>query len=214
MLNQTFYLIIKNPSDEIEQSVTRLNTSPKPLINTKNLQTLSFSDYWEAIKTSQGINQTTDSDQYCSFVLNELGYQDFLELKDQQKFTIADLKNKDSEPIDLTKLEIKTKAPFGGGVIKGKKKDFPSAFNFWVNSITKITIEKFEIEADLDGGTYNPISLQTLEELVTNACGNLNQIIDKNMFVSAIELQNNSTKSGCFFVETIEEYFLIDVCCS
>jgi len=98
-------------------------------------------------------------------------------------------------------------------VIKGKKSDFKSAFNFWVNSVTKIVNDNFEIDADLDGGTYNPITLKTLEKLIENSCGRLASYLEKDKFISAIELQNNSEKSGCYFVETTDEYYLIDVHC-
>ncbi|PHN06995.1 hypothetical protein [Flavilitoribacter nigricans] len=218
MKKEKFYIVVINTSVNLDEVIAKGGITPNLSINEGKLKAIEFINYEDAQKVYQKIVQplglnNPDTNYWNFLLLNEIGFKEYIELKDDQKFTLQDLRNKEEEIIDLTKLVVQTKEPFGGGVIKGNKSEFTSPFNFWVNSVTKIIKDNFEIDADLYGGTYNPISLSTLEKLVTGSCGSLNLYLNTKEFVSAIELQNNSKKSGCFFVETENDYFLIDIHC-
>lgn len=218
MLREKYYIIAENPKIGLENALHKIEVNENSITNIGNIEVLELSNYvkakaihWKLVQPL-GVNNP-DTNYWYYILLNKTGFQEYKDLRDKQLFTLKDLMNSSKEKIDLNKLTIKKRLLYGGGVISGKKEDFDSAFNFWVNSVTKIINEKFDINADLFGGTYNPISLKTLEVLVGNACGSLSDYLNAENFVSAIEMDNNFKDSGCFFVETKEEFYLIDVFC-
>ena len=149
MANGRFYIVILRTFISIDDVITNGGINPNSLYDVAKLKALEFLNYEDAWNFYQKIIQplelnNSDSNYWNYILLNEIGFKEFIELRENQKFNLQNLKNKEDEKIDLTKLEIQRKEPFGGGVIKGKKNDFKATFNFWVNSVTKTFKEEFE----------------------------------------------------------------------
>ncbi len=167
-MNQgNFYILSNHPNKDFKQVLSGIEFQKYKVeydsVNDTNILICSDLEdarkaYFELVKSKEG----ETSNYWYYIVLNEMGYIEFKALRNTQKFRLSDIKDYKNEDIDLSKLEYQFIGSFGGGVLKGKKTDFKSALNFWINSITKITNDNIGINADLFGGTYNPVSLKSL----------------------------------------------------
>ena len=213
-----FYIISNDPRKELKGRVLKNYSDPFEYEDdTQNkVEIVTISNYLDATEIYKKIrhyerqNQSPENLWYL-MLLNQKGYEEFKYLRKEQHFKLLDLRNHNKRAVNLEKLEYLNMA-MNGGAIRAKKEYYTTALDFWVSAVIKSQLDKSHLDVDLDGGTYNPISLETLENLILNYCGRLESYINKDQFVSSIEVDNGSY-SGTFFVETINEYLLIDVHC-
>lgn len=212
------YIISENPKKGLEEKVKRYYSDPIEYEEDQisNVEIVCVSNYSDAIAVYQKIREKEFSNgknenYWYYIVLDQKGYEEFKILRNDQKFKLLDIKSHEEEEIRIDKLEY-INLGINGGALKGKKMFYETALNFWISAVNKIIKDNNHLDVDLHGGTYNPISLETLETLCANSCANLSLFINKGEFVSSIEVDNGS-HSGTFFIETIDEYFLLDVYC-
>lgn len=181
-----------------------------------DLESLKFEDATSAKALWLKLVEPRHEHYWYYTLLNAQAYEELKSLRATQAFRLEDLKNVEGVRASNHQrgaLRYLKKYPLGGTLMVAKRSAFKSALHFWVASVDKVVRDRRDINADLHGGSYNPVSLEKLKVLVTKACAELPKVCEAS-FVSAIQLDNSLVNEQCFFIETHDEYYLLDVHCS
>ncbi|MFK8005873.1 MAG: hypothetical protein AB8H03_05865 [Saprospiraceae bacterium] len=212
------YIISSDPQKGLREKVIKYYSDPIEYeYDLQNeVEIICISTFSDAINIFQKLNEDNRKNQssknlWYYILINKKGYEEFKSLRKEQKFNLLDLGNHNKKGVNMDKLEYHN-ISLNGGAIKAKKEYYETALDFWVSAVNKTQIDNSSIEVDLYGGSYNPISLETLKIVVSNSCTKIDNYINEDEFISSIEI-NNGPFSGTFFIETINEYTLIDVYC-
>jgi len=160
-----------------------------------------------------------ESSYWYYTLLNEDSFKVYSSLFEKRAFSKLDFFRFVEKPFDLKPfyLSYDHLNSYGSYVLRAEKERFDSALDFWVNAIQKVLADQKELNADLSGGSYNPVDLELLESLVVAACCPISSILDPTTFITAMEMSHEIRKkdnsSNWFFVETTKEYLLVDLCC-
>jgi len=84
MTNQRFYLISENPVKAVGEIISEIGIITNTLVDGNDLQSIEFFDYWQANKVIQELKRVSGAIGYNYIVLNEIGYKEFVELRDEQ----------------------------------------------------------------------------------------------------------------------------------
>lgn len=152
-------------------------------------------------------------------LLNEDSFEVYSSLFEKRAFSKLDFSNAVEKHLDLKSFHFNYDHlnSYGSYVLRAEREQFDSALDFWVNAIYKTLADQKELNADLSGGSYNPVDLELLESLFVAACCSISSILDPTTFIAAMEMSHEIRKkdnsSNWFFVETTKEYLLVDLCC-
>ncbi|MDF1697742.1 MAG: hypothetical protein P1U56_17985 [Saprospiraceae bacterium] len=115
-------------------------------------------------------------------------------------------KNKVSADV---KLEIEKKREVY--ICSAAKKEFKSAFEFWIAGISELVRRGESGNSDLCDGRYLPISKENLEYELKTLSSNLDILLKEKTFQSAMKMRYDKIFSGWYFVETKNQYHIIDL---
>ena len=160
-----------------------------------------------------------ESNYWYYTMLNENGFKAYSRLFEKRAFSKLDFSNSVEKPFDLKSFHFDYDHlnSYGSYVLRAGKEQFDSALDFWVNAIQKVLADQKALNADLSGGSYNPIDFELLEGLFAAACCPISSVLDSATFIAAMEMSHEIRKKGnrynWFFVETTNKYLLVDVSC-
>lgn len=152
-------------------------------------------------------------------MLNEDGFNAYSRLFEERAFSKLDFSSFVEKPFVLKPfyLNYDPLNSYGSYALRAKKEQFDGALDFWVNAIKKALADRKDLNADLSGGSYNPVDFELLESLSVAACCPISSVLEPTTFIAAMEMSHEIRKkdnsSNWFFVETTNEYVLVDSCC-
>lgn len=152
-------------------------------------------------------------------MLNEDGFNAYSRLFKKRAFSKLDFSRFVEKPFHLKPFYLNYDPinSYGSYALRAKKEQFDGALDFWVNAIKKALADRKDLNADLSGGSYNPVDFELLESLSVAACCPISSVLDPTTFISAMEMSHEirekMNRSNWFFVETTNEYLLVDLCC-
>ncbi|WP_421798375.1 hypothetical protein [Haliscomenobacter sp.] len=151
-------------------------------------------------------------------MLNEDGFNAYSRLFEKRAFSKLDFSSFIEKPFVLKPfyLNYDPLNSYGSYALRAKKGQFDGALDFWVNAIKKALADRKDLNADLSGGSYNPVDFELLETLSVAACCPISSVLEPTTFISAMEMSHEIREkswSNWFFVETTNEYLLVDLCC-
>lgn len=156
-----------------------------------------------------------ESDSYWHYrLLDENAFLEFKTLNKSQLFGLLEMSKVNVPELKLNDFGLTYQfRGMNGTVMKAEQRAYSSAIDFWVNAIQKLQLDQLDVSVDLYGGSYNPVSVSSMENTISSACGVLSSYLDPDTVVSVIDINHGSRGTACFFVETQQEYFVIDLCC-
>ena len=218
-----YFIVSEHPDKTLDGALHEVAEGPFPCVREREpaieVATLPARDLaWQVymkLVQRQEPNPERNNGWFMT-LLSPVGLEEFRALRAGQAFVRQDLQRYDRGLIDLERARLRYQHRGMNGVaLVGARGDFASAWVFFLNAAAKFDAELGTDSPELlDGGTFNPVSLATLDRSLRESCSRASLHFEPEAFVAAIQLDHSILhSSGCFFVETREDYLLLDLHC-